>query len=451
MRKTIDEQERLVPLAVAHVHARELTAMSKVLDGLPEAAALVAADLVGKRRSAKKGRAGMSGDQVLRALMVKQMTGFSYDELAFHLVDSASYRRFCRIGIGDRPPKKSTLQRNIKKVKAETLEAINVLLMKHAQQADIEHGRKVRTDCTVVNAAVHAPSDSSLLLDCVVVLTRLLGYARQYVQVGFTNHTRRAKRRAIGIQHAATKANRLPLYRDLLEVTENTVAAAEGTAPALDAFRGGNLLDEAAAQGLAEELRQFVGLARRVIDQTRRRVLDGKTVPALEKIVSIFEPHVDIIVKDRRETLFGHKICLTGGASGLVTDVMVLSGNPCDATLALEMVRRQVKLYGRPPRQVSFDGGFASRENLEAIKGVGVKDVAFSKGRGMAVTEMVKSSWVYRKLRNFRAGVEGIISLLKRAFGLGRCTWRSLPSFKAYAWASVLTANVLVVARHALA
>lgn len=194
-----------------------------------------------------------------------------------------------------------------------------------------------------------------------------------------------------------------------------------------------------------------MGMAERVISQTRRRVVQGESVPAKEKVVSIFEPHVDIIIKDRRETLYGHKICLTAGASGIVTDLVVHEGNPADSTLALDMVRRQTELYGCPPRQVSFDGGFASRANLEAIKALRVRDVAFSKGRGLGVTEMVKSTWVYRKLRNFRAGVEGVISFLKRAFGLDRCTWRSFDSFKAYTWASVLAANLLVAARHTLA
>jgi IS5 family transposase len=180
-------------------------------------------------------------------------------------------------------------------------------------------------------------------------------------------------------------------------------------------------------------------------------VLGGESVPAGEKIVSIFEPHTDIIVKDRRETFYGHKICLTAGASGIVTDVVVEHGNPADSTLAVRMIERQRELYGRAPRQVSFDGGFTSKDNLAAIKQLGVEDVAFSKGRGLAIVDMVKNSWVYRCLRNFRAGVEGIISFLKRSFGLSRCSWSGLASFKAYVWGSVLACNLLIVARHMIA
>jgi IS5 family transposase len=161
----------------------------------------------------------------------------------------------------------------------------------------------------------------------------------------------------------------------------------------------------------------------RVVDQTERRVLRGEQVPAQEKVVSIFEPHTDIIIKKKRETEFGHKLCLTTGASSLVLDCVIEDGNPADSTLAVGMVERQRDIYGKVPRQVAFDGGFASRANLDAIKAMDVKDVMFSKGRGLAVTEMVKSTWVFKRLWRFRAGVEGCISFLKRCFGLdlGHC------------------------------
>ena len=151
------------------------------------------------------------------------------------------------------------------------------------------------------------------------------------------------------------------------------------------------------------------------------------------------------------ETLYGHKICLTGGVSGLVTDAVVEQGNPADSTLAVKMIEHQRDLHGKVPRQACFDGGFASRTNRAAIKELGVKDVAFHKRCRVEIQDMVKSTWVYRQLRAFRAGVEGVISFLKRSFGLDRCAWRGLESFKAYVQASVLACNLLTVARHALA
>ena len=118
---------------------------------------------------------------------------------------------------------------------------------------------------------------------------------------------------------------------------------------------------------------------------------------------------------------------------------------------AQQMVSRHIEITGRAPKQVAYDGGFASRANLDAVKAMGVIDVAFSKARSLPITDMVRSSWVYKTLRNFRAGIEGTISFLKRVFGLDRCTWRSLPSFKSYVWSSLVSFNLLVIARHELA
>ena len=452
MRTKIQAQPSLVPPRIDHDHARDLAEMSRRLDSLPpEALSQVLADLVRGVSNPDKGRGGMSADLALRALVLKQMTGFSYEALAFHLLDSQTYRSFAGLGLGDKTPSASALQRNIKRVRPETLEAINRMMVASAVDEGIERGRKVRADCTVMASPIHEPSDSSLLWDSVRVLARCLHRARSFVDVVFTDHTRRAKRRALGILNAKRTKDRTRLYRDLLKVTGKTLHYAITAAEALERCMAGDLVDDLAAYALAEDIRHFVGLAQRVVEQTRRRVLDGETVPAPEKIVSIFEPHTDIIIKDRRDVLYGHKLCLVSGASNLITDLVIEDGNPADSTLSARTVERQIDVYGRPPRQIAFDGGFASKANVVEIKALGVEDVAFSKRRGIPITDMVRSDRVYRKLRNFRAGIEAGISLLKRCFGVGRCTWRSLESFRAYAWASVLAANLLTLARHARA
>jgi len=210
------------------------------------------------------------------------------------------------------------------------------------------------------------------------------------------------------------------------------------------------LSDQLSLTGIRKELTHYVALALRVMNQTERRVFKEERVPSSEKVVSIFEEHTSIIVKDRRETLYGHKICLTSGCSTLVTDCKILEGNPADSTLADTMIDRHIEITGRAPRQAAYDGGFASKAGLDAIKARGVEDVAFSKAKSLEVTDMVRSSVVYKKLRNFRAGIEATISFLKRKFGLDRCTWRSLPSFKSYVWSSIISFNLLVIARHQL-
>jgi IS5 family transposase len=441
-------------------HARELQTISRFLDDHPKLAELVLQDLraASHASEATTGAGGLSGEQVLRILVVKQMNGFSYRELAFHLADSTSYRTFCRLGMIDKAPSKSALQLNLKALRPATLETINreIVTAAAARPVGIERGRTVRIDCTVVESNIHDPSDSELLWDCARVLTRLMSQARKLLgatKVVFGNRLRRAKRRRQEITHAKTAEAREVAYRDLLQVTAEVSACGRQVCDLLktaDILSGLGVLESLAAEGLAKELDHFLPLTQRVMDQTRRRVIDGESVPAGEKIVSIFEVHTDIVRKDRRETLYGHKICLTGGASSLILDCQVLRGNPADSTLATAMVNRQSEIFAQPPRQVVFDGAFASKLNLTEIKAAGVTDVAFSKSVGMSVSEMVKSSWVYRRLRHFRAGIEGNISFLKRIFGLDRCTWRSWNSFQSYVWGSIVSFNLLLVARHLL-
>jgi IS5 family transposase len=288
------------------------------------------------------------------------------------------------------------------------------------------------------------------------VILRLLSRVRKILgpeRVEFGNRTRRAKRRRKEIGNARTTEKRQLAYRDLLKVTAEVHTSGLRIRELLrlpEVFSDVDLLAALQLKGLADDLDHFLPLAQRVMDQTRRRVMEGESVPAAEKIVSIFEVHTDIICKDRRETLYGHKICLTGGASSMIVDCTVLRGNPADSTLAKQMVDRQSDIFARPPRQIVFDGGFASKLNLKNIKAEGVRDVAFSKSAGLEIGDMVKSSWVFRRLRDFRAGIEGNISFLKRIFGLDRCTWKSWSSFQSYVWSSILSFNLLVFARHLL-
>jgi IS5 family transposase len=172
--------------------------------------------------------------------------------------------------------------------------------------------------------------------------------------------------------------------------------------------------------------------------------MDGEKVPASEKVISFFETHTDIIEKGNH--LWAQTVHC-GGKSGLILDCMIERGNPADSAMLLLLLDRQEELYQRPPRQVAADGGFASRDNLREAKGKGITDISFSKRKGISVLEMVRSTWIYKKLRNFRAGIEASISVLKRAFGLTRCTWSGWPGFKQYVRSAIVSYNLLTLAR----
>lgn len=447
MRKP-DAQLSFVPAGIVHPHAAELAKISEILDTNPRMAELVTQDLLRGLCNPETGARGLTGDQVMRILLVKQMNEFSYEELEFHLADSVTYRSFCRLPALEPTPKRATLAENLKKLRAKTMEKVNHRLVRHAGKVGVESGAKLRTDATVSQTNIHKPTDSSLLYDSVRVLSRLLGGARkEFSFQRWTDHTKRAKRGSLAVLNAKGAEAREPAYRELLKVTRMCVAYVEPAVTHLKQVQGAKCR---AALLLAEELDRTALLVWGVIHQTEERVLDGKSVPSEQKIVSIFEPHTDIIVKDGRDTHYGHKVYLSAGASGIITDCVITEGNPADSDMTLPMLRRHARIVGRVPEQAAFDGCFASRENLERGKALGIKDLAFSKRRGIEVSEMTRSDRAYRLLRDFRAGIEGLISFLKRAFGLRRCTWRGAESFGTYIMGSVIAANALTLARHLL-
>jgi IS5 family transposase len=446
MREKWQKQMPLVDPAGSHPQEKELEAISNIIINTPIIVGRVLQDLNrGKAIYHRNGANGMSADQVLRAAIVMLLFEFTYEELAFHINDSRSLRRFCGIGIADKGFKKSALNKNIKAIGPETWEAILRDIIGYAKDQGIEKGRKARIDCTVVETDIHSPTDSRLLWDCVRALSRLIQRAKEDagVSVSFSDHQKRAKRRMVAIQYAKEKSKRIAAYKDLLKVTHKVCGYAQRS---IEALKNSAVTGRRGLM-LILEINHYLDLTHRVIDQTQRRVLNGEKVPVEDKIVSIFEPHTDIICKDNRDTYYGHKICLTGGASNLILDCKILEGNPADVSLVEQMLDRQKDIYGRYPLKVALDGGFASKDNLLEAKKRKIKDVCFAKKRGLSVTDMCRSEYVYKKLRRFRAGIESGISWLKRSFGLARCNWKGWRSFKCYVLGSVVAANLLTIVR----
>ena len=428
---------------------KELEQMSRILDDTPDLLQVVFDDLV-KSRRVDTGRQGLTAEQVLRCALLKQYRQLSYEELAFHLDDSAAFRRFARLEMGQYPCK-SILQDNIKAISEHAWEEIHRLLVGYAVTHKIEKGRKIRLDSTAIETDIHHPTDSTLLADGIRIVTRWLKAGKTLSPVPdyhYGNHNRVVKKRVMTILNSRKETTRKSAYQDLLHYAEVVVSYALPAIAQLRAYQGVDLLK---AHDLAAKLERAVGLLVKVIDQTRRRVIHGEQVPASEKVVSFFEDHSDIIVKGQRDTTYGHKVFLTGGASTLILDCLIESGNPADSDRYQTLLERQQHLLGRMPRQVTADGGFASKDNLDFAKTNQVKDAVFAKRRGLSVLAMAKSNWVYKRLRNFRAGIEAGISTLKRAFGLDRCPWSGWAGFKQYVWSSVVSYNLLAMARIRLA
>ena len=328
MREKRTVQSSLFDIFAEHEIGRELKAMSAWLDNHPEVLAWVERDLRPGPVEAS-GRKGQTVESVLRCALLKQYRQLSYEELAFYLLDSVSFQAFARLPL-EFVPKKAALQRNIGRIKDCTWERLNHCLLQQAQQDKIEQGRLIRLDSTVTETPIHAPSDSRLLWDGVRVLVRLFDEAQALPGapvLAYQDHRRRAKKRMRAIEYSRGQAKKAKLYRDLLQVTRQSLAYLNQ----IEADLKASALDPLLWSVWRCQADHYRPLIERVVDQTDRRVCQGESVPVAEKIVSLFEPHTDIIVKGRRDTQFGHKLNLTTGKSGLILDAVVEAGNPADS------------------------------------------------------------------------------------------------------------------------
>ena len=269
MRKKNQKQMPLLFNSIDHPRAAEWENISRILDDNPTIYDLVLQDLIRGVKNRNTGAEGMSAEQVVRAAIIKQTEEFSYEDLAFHILDSRCYRSFCRIGITHKGFQKSALCNNIKAISPETWEAISRVVVTYAKDKKIERGREARMDCTVVSSNIHKPFDSTLLFDSVRVLTRMLGQTNERfkdVNISFSDHTRRAKRRVLGVMNANNKKVRTKKYEDLLKVTNKTVSYAETAVSLLEefSFKYPHLMDP--AQSVAEELKRvrYLRLNRRL-------------------------------------------------------------------------------------------------------------------------------------------------------------------------------------------
>lgn len=435
----------------------ELSSELKKIDGYLEDEQLyrlIRADL-SKRypKTQETGRHSTPVDVVLRMLVVRRLYGYSYEETERVVRDSLSLRQFCRVYLHD-VPDDTTLIRWAKVIQPTTLEKFNERIMQLAVEQKVTQGRKLRTDGTVVEANIRAPSDSRLLADGVRVLARTVVRARallqQKVQEPFEDFTQAAKQRARQIgetlrkkTEAAKTAGRQH-YQELLEMTRKTIESARHVQKRLHQAR------DQKAKRLEQILETFLPRTQQIIDQTRRRILQGEQVSASEKIVSLFEAHSDIICrgKESRPVEYGHKIWLNEVEGGLVSHYRILDGNPSDEEQWKPSLQAHLKTFHQPPQQASGDRGLYSEPNEQLAHDLGVKRVILPQRghRSQARLKHERKAW-FVKGRHWHAGVEGRISVLKRAHDLGRCLAHGLNGFQCWVGWGVIAGNLAVLGR----
>lgn len=438
---------------VKEKHLEDLLAIDRILEANPRITALVAADLNRGVKSPAGANAKLTAEQTVRLAIVKQSKKWSYRMLEERVDQTPFLRQFTRF-YGGVVPDFTTMDRAIKTIGPETWKAINDVLVEYAVEKKVETGATLRTDTTVIETDIAPPVDARLLNDTVRVLTRLMERAREacpQASFRFANRTRRAKRRAYQIvmakgKNAATR--RGAWYRDLLAVTAEVLAMARGCADALRPLADAGNLE---AKGLLDEIELYLGRGEQARSQCERRVVGGEKVPATEKIVSVFEDHTDIICRGKTQspTEFGHKALFTTGRSGLITHYAVVRGNPGDDTLVASMLEHHKERFGKAPRALTGDRRFYYAETV--AREAGIEKIALPKPgvRNLLRRALEKSRW-FRRLLRFRAGIEGVLSTLLRAFALKRCLWKGWPSFQSYVGLGVVAYNLRCLA-HALA
>ena len=433
-----------------------LETISSFLDRQHEMIERVRHDLVRGLKQPRKGRRGMTAPQVLRSLVLMRLKNWNYRELRERIADGLTLRQFTDFYC-DPVPKHDAFNRGFNRLTSETLKAVNDLVVQAAVELGLEDGAKLRVDTTVVETDIHHPTDNTLLWDVVRVVTRLIRRLAKALKLrrikGFRDRRRSARRRMYAIQRMTTRQRedrQTATYRELIGIAEEVVANAKIALDKTSKMRGKDVFAAMKIDAIRAEIAHYCGLGERVIDQTRRRVLDGEQVPNADKIYSIFEPHTDLIKRGKVRTPleFGHKVFLAESAIGLITQYEVLMGNPSDEVHVAPSLQRHRRAFRRAPALYGADRGFFSEQNVAACVRGAVK-VASIPQRGGSKTpqrQAYEKSAPFKQGQRFRAGIEGRISVLMRGRGMKRCRAVGDERFALFVGAALLANNLMIIA-----
>jgi transposase, IS5 family len=432
-----------------------LQAISDFLDEHEEVIETIRGDLQRGLKNPDTGRNGLTARQVLRSLVLMRVKNWDYRELRERIADGYTLRQFTDFYCQP-VPKHDAFQRSFIRLTPQTLRTVNELSVQAAVALGLEDGKKLRVDTTVVQTDIHHPTDNTLLWDVVRVVTRLVGRLAQLIErriKGFRNRTRAARRRMQALQRMTTTQRRerqTSKYRELIGIAKEVVGRARAALRHTRKVRGKDLLSDLAIEALRKEIERYCGLGDRVIDQARRRVIEGEQVPTAEKIYSIFEPHTDLIKRGKVRTPveFGHKVFLAESAQGLITQYQVLKGNPSDEDHVTPSLQRHKNAFGTAPELYGSDRGFFSYRNLASCERGGVKLVCIpQRGGGKTpARDAYEKSAAFKKGQRFRAGIEGRISVLFRGRGMKRCLAEGHQRFELWVGAAVLANNLMRIA-----
>ena len=431
----------------------------------------VRADLAGRYRlTLVHGRHSTPVEVILRLLVVQHLYAWSYQETVERVADSLVLRWFCRVYF-QRVPTKATLLRWAQTIRPETLQALTDRAARLAKQAKVSGARKLRIDSTCVQTPIHHPTDSGLLGDGVRVLTRLIQRAKPLVadsligaRDAFRSRVRSARRVLQQVHRVrrrkgedAAEAQR-GLYVRLLEIIQQTVHQAQRGRAALQEWRphapGGVAPATPRAQErmvgrLLAQFDRFLPLIQQGMRQAQARVLDGQPVPSAQKVLSLFEPHTQVVKRGKigATVEFGCQVVFDEMEGGIVTRFHVLADTESECHQALPAVQHHRAVFGRPPWLVTGDRRLHTKGVEERAHSLGVTHVVIPRTGPLSAAQRAREqqrSW--RRRYRWRAGIEGRIHSLRRDYGLGRCRAHGLVGLERDVGWGVLASNLRHIA-----
>jgi len=414
------------------------------------------ADLARRRpRTLMDGRPSTPVEVILRRLVVKHGYGWSDEATARWVSDSLVWRQFCRV-YAEAVPDETTLIRWANLIQPATLHRLLDHVVTRARALKVTRGRKRRIDGTVVATTIHHPTDSTLLDDGVRVLGRTLTRARNRLQATpavararFRDRTRRAKRQMNRIMAAArprgtAAADRMHTAdQHLLAIARAPVRQAQQVGPML------RTQTTQAAQRVAVALDHLVPWACQVVTQATRRVLQREAVPAPEKRVRRFEPHTAMIRKGKpgHPTECGRVLWVDEVEGGIISRYAVREGNPAEEAPLPPRLDHHLQVFTHPPRLLAGDRGVYTAANERYATRNGVKQVVLPTPGAKSATRIAHGPqrW-FRQGHNWRSGIEGRISGLKRRHRLGRCRYHGPKGMERWVGWGAITPNLRVIA-----
>jgi IS5 family transposase len=420
--------------------------ISEILDRHPDVLQRAHHDLeqLSKSTSPRGRKAVFTTENLFRAIVVMQSEGFDYREASVRIAESETLQNFCRL------LKKPTidftlLNKAFGALQPETWERMNHYLALGAVAEEAISTGHVRTDTTVTECNIHWPTDSSLLWDSYRVAAREMSYAREFAPhlVPWRFHPKKIKKLHLFVTRYASSKSKSRLRKvrqamktlivrveEVLEKAENFVAWAQRST-------------SAEVMWIGEQLAARLPAMRQAARVARRREFEGEKVPNDDKVFSIFESHTELIKRGRRgrPVEFGHKVLLTQSKEKFITDYVVLEKNRPDKELLPLVIERHQERYGSRPESVAADKGFCpdaeTYEDLEEeVDYLGVPR------RTRDFGDTLMSIW-----QQWRAGIEGTISCLKRAFRLARCCFRGFKNFSSAIGSAVFCHNLTILAK----